>query len=280
MPETEPKDGFFDSGALRLHYADWGGKGRRPMALLHGLGDSAHSWNDFAQTMSADFRVLALDARGHGDSARAPTGHYRFEDHVSDLAAFFDHLDLRDAVLVGHSVGGRYAWSYAVQHPDSVSALVIVDIDPDAHNPQTDADIAASLGGQRSWRNLDEVVEYLRIRQTHSGDDSTLTQQAIALTKYDSDTGFTLKADIRTLTEYERPDIWNSWRQISCPVLLVRGRQSKLLDHRTAVRMREALPTGNMRLAEIDGGGHWFHMDFPGAFEATVRWFLSDMGIA
>ena len=60
--------------------------------------------------------------------------------------------------------------------------------------------------------------------------------------------------------------------EIRHPTLIVRGRQSELLTHDVAVRMREAVP--GARLVELDGGGHWFYQEFPGAFETAVRWFL------
>ena len=80
------------------------------------------------------------------------------------------------------------------------------------------------------------------------------------------------KRDRTLLGAYERPDLWEEWRRIRWPTLIVRGRQSALLRHEVAVRMREAIT--RVRLAELDGGGHWFYQEFPGAFETTVRWFL------
>ena len=100
------------------------------MLLLHGMRDSALSWDIFARAMSSEYRVLSLDSRGHGDSDRAGPNGYRFDDYISDIEAVTDSLDLAGMIIVGHSAGGRYAWNYAVRHPDRVRALVIVDIDP------------------------------------------------------------------------------------------------------------------------------------------------------
>ena len=184
----------------------------------------------------------------------------------------FDALELDDAILVGHSAGGRYAWAYAVENPERVRALIVVDIDPDSQNPQTARDFVDISDEPNSWDTLDEFVERLRERQVYTG-ESVLRAQAEAVSKITAEGKYVWKADIRIVTEYERPDLWDYWRQITCPVLLVRGRQSKLLTHETAVRMREALPVHQVRLAELEGGGHWFYQDSPGAFEATVRWF-------
>ena len=276
MDGTEPRDGHVHNGPVRLHYVDWGGVDLPPMVLLHGMRDSAHSWDTFAESMKDEFRVLALDSRGHGDSDWAESGGYTFQHHVSDVETLFEGLDLQEAIVAGHSAGGRYAWAYAVENPDRVRALIVADIDPDPVNSQTSRDFADIAAEPESWDSLDEFQERLSVRQVYTG-EAELRSQAQAVTRLTEDGKYVWKADIRIVTEYERPDLWDSWSLIECPVLLVRGRQSRLLTHETAVKMRAELPASQVRLAELEGGGHWFHQDFPGAFEATVRWFLDEL---
>ena len=95
------------------------------------------------------------------------------------------------------------------------------------------------------------------------------------MTKQNSNGVFTWKRDRSLLNNYERPDLWNYWSQITCPTLIIRGRQSKLLTHEVGVRMFEALVQG--RLVELEGGGHWFYQEASDAFEASVRWFLESL---
>ncbi|MGH9389359.1 MAG: alpha/beta fold hydrolase, partial [Vicinamibacteria bacterium] len=71
---------------LQLHFLDWGTDGKPPLLLLHGLGQGAHTWNEFAPFVSPHFRVLALDQRGHGDSEWAPGGDYASQRFHEDLA--------------------------------------------------------------------------------------------------------------------------------------------------------------------------------------------------
>lgn len=272
----QPTDQYLNNNGLRLHYLDYGRADLPQMLLLHGMRDSALSWDIFARAMSEEYNVLSLDSRGHGDSDRAGPNGYRFDRYISDIEALADHLDLTDMIIVGHSAGGRYAWSYAVRHPDRVRALVIVDIDPDAYNPQTASDLRASTAEPVSWPTEEDFFAYLEMRRIHTPEDA-LKKQVPAVAAQTMDGNYVWKADIRIVTEYERPDLWESWGRISCPVLLVRGRQSTLLTHETAVKMRASLPSSQMRLAELEGGGHWFYQDFPEAFEITVRWFLDDL---
>ena len=235
MDSNAPNDGHVYNGPIRLHYLDWGGEGLPSMVLLHGMRDSARSWDTFADSMKKDFRILALDSRGHGDSDWAESGGYTFRDHVSDVKTMLDAFNLNEAVVVGHSAGGRYAWAYAVANPDRVKALIIVDIDPDPQNEQTARDFSDIAAEPESWDSMDEFVERLRERQVHTG-ETVLREQARAVSKQTDDGSRVWKADIRIVTEYERPDLWDSWGQIECPVLLLRGRQSRLLTHETAVK--------------------------------------------
>ena len=277
MDGTVPTDGNVHNGPVKLHYVEWGGEHLPPIVLLHGMRDSARSWDILADSIKADFRVLALDIRGHGDSDWVDSGGYTFQHHVSDVETLFDELSLDGAIVAGHSAGGRYAWAYAVENPGRVRALIIIDIDPDPENSQTKRDFADIAAEPDSWDTMGEFEERLRDRQVYTG-EAALRSQAEAVSRQTEDGKYVWKADIRIVTEYERPDLWDSWGRIECPVLLVRGRQSRLLTHETAVKMRGALPSSQMRLAELEGGGHWFHLDFPGAFETTVRWFLDELG--
>ena len=276
IEKMQPTHHYLDNSGLRLHCLDYGNADLPPMLLLHGMRDAAQSWDIFARAMSHQYRVLSLDSRGHGDSDRAGHNRYRFQDYITDIEALADQLDLADMIIVGHSAGGRYAWNYAVRHPHRVRALVIVDIDPDPYNPQTASDLRASATEPGSWPTEDHFLAYFKTRRVHTPEDA-LRKQIPAISRRTPDGGYAWKADIRIVTEYERPDLWESWGSVTCPVLLVRGRQSTLLTHETAVKMREALPASRMRLAELEGGGHWFYQDFPEAFEITVQWFLDDL---
>ena len=280
-PDIQPTDEFFNADGVCLHYADW--RASSPDApsdtptvvLLHGLQDCARSWDIFAAAIRSDYRVIALDHRGHGDSAHATPDAYGFRDYIADLEALVAHLRLNDFILVGHSAGARYAFVFAAEHPELIRSLVVVDIDPDAVNPDSQGMFVRYNTESDEWDSLDAVVERLRDRQPQSTDDMLL-HQAQVMTRELPDGRRAWKRDRRLLAAYQRPDLWAEWRRIAVPTLIVRGRQSNLLTHEVAVRMREAIArTAPMvRLAELEGGGHWFYQEFPGAFEMTFLWFM------
>lgn len=275
-----PTQNYFHANGLRLRYLDWGAPApdAPAMLLLHGLQDCARSWDFFAAAMRSRYRVIALDSRGHGDSAHSPNAAYGFLDYIADVEAIAAHLRLNDFALVGHSAGGRYAFTFAAAHPELARALLVVDIDPDAVNADSAGMFARYNAEPDEWASMDAVVERLRMRQPQST-DAMLRHQAAHMTYALADGRRAWKRDRRLLAAYERPDLWDEWRRIAVPTLIVRGRQSGLLTHEVAVRMRETLQQTNphTRLAELEGGGHWFYQESPAAFEATARWFLDTL---
>jgi pimeloyl-ACP methyl ester carboxylesterase len=101
MP-TEPISQFYYSHRLKLHFWDWGDNGKPNLILVHGGMDHARSWDRVAEAFIDDFRVLAPDLRGHGDSSWAYGGMYSIAEYVLDLSALADIVDRFPVYLVGH----------------------------------------------------------------------------------------------------------------------------------------------------------------------------------
>jgi pimeloyl-ACP methyl ester carboxylesterase len=113
---------------LSFRYWEVGPVEAAPVVLLHAMGAGADDWLDVARGLGDRWRVIALDPRGHGGSARL--GNYSFEVMRDDLEALIAALRLVDSVLVGHSMGGIVAYLYAEAFPDRVRRLVIEDTPP------------------------------------------------------------------------------------------------------------------------------------------------------
>ncbi|CAI8007522.1 hypothetical protein GBAR_LOCUS5247 [Geodia barretti] len=182
---------------------------------------------------------------------------------------------LSDFILVGHSAGARYAFVFAAEHPDLLRALVVVDIDPDAVNPDSQGMFVRYNTESDEWDSLDAVVERLRDRQPQSTDEMLL-HQAKVMTRELADGRRVWKRDRRLLAAYERPDLWGRVGAHN----RAHADSARASEQPADARGRRANARGNcwhtpvVRLAELEGGGHWFYQEFPGAFEATVRWFM------
>jgi pimeloyl-ACP methyl ester carboxylesterase len=119
------KEGFVDSGGVRLHTIDWGGAGR-PLVFLAGLGDTAQLFRGLAPRFAHRFRVVGLTRRGHGRSER-PGSRYDLDTLVEDIRHTLDALGIHRAILAGHSLAGIEMPRFAVRYPQRVEAIVYLD---------------------------------------------------------------------------------------------------------------------------------------------------------
>ncbi|WNI21570.1 alpha/beta hydrolase [Streptomyces sp. ITFR-16] len=117
-----------DVGDVRLAYRTWGDPFGSPVVLLHGLGDRAGSWEAAGSLLGQEWRVYALDLRGHGESDWPDE--YDFELMRDDVLGFLDACELGRVGLVGHGMGGVVAHLLAQEHADRVERLVLVETPP------------------------------------------------------------------------------------------------------------------------------------------------------
>ena len=127
------QDELIELRGLRFHYRDWACSkpDAQNLVLLHGYTGHARSWDVLAEAMSTDYRVLALDQRGHGETAWAPADAYGTPEMVADLEAFVAAMGLDGFVLLGLSMGGIVSMGYAGKQPPELAQLIIVDIAPE-----------------------------------------------------------------------------------------------------------------------------------------------------
>jgi len=125
---ADERSRFLDLDGARVHYRTEGeGDGDRPALLLvHGTFASLHTWDPWLDRLADDYRVVSVDLPGHGLTGPHDGG-YRMTDLVAFLERVREALDLEVVVVVGNSRGGEVAWRYALDHPDRVSALVLLD---------------------------------------------------------------------------------------------------------------------------------------------------------
>jgi pimeloyl-ACP methyl ester carboxylesterase len=144
--EVMGQDGYITSDELSFHYVDYQGQGR-DVLLLHGLASNARFWQLTAPYLAKKFRVLALDQRGHGTTAKPDSG-YDFATVAADVASVIDRLELHKPILVGHSWGGNVGIQVAATYPELLSGLVCIDggtIEPSAGEHSTWEDTKRAL---------------------------------------------------------------------------------------------------------------------------------------
>lgn len=123
-----PSD-MIEVAGTRLHVRDSGPKTARAVIFLHGFGASLHTWEPWANALAKDLRVIRIDLPGSGLSLPDPTGDYTDKRSLQIINALMDKLGLARASLVGNSIGGRLAWTFAGTYPNRVDKLVLVSPD-------------------------------------------------------------------------------------------------------------------------------------------------------
>ena len=118
---------------IALEVIDWGGRGR-PLVFLAGMGHTARVFEEFAPLFTRDFHVLGISRRGSGASSDVPPE--RFDELVDDVVAVLDSLDLRSAVLVGHSFAGLEMARFGEKYPDRCAGLIYLDAAYDYTDPE------------------------------------------------------------------------------------------------------------------------------------------------
>jgi pimeloyl-ACP methyl ester carboxylesterase len=277
-PAAEPRDRTLSLRGLQIHFVEWGDTAAPPLVLLHGITGHARTWDTLATALTADWRVLALDQRGHGDSAAAPDGDYGVGAMADDLGAFADTLGLATFTLLGLSMGGRVAMGFAGAHPRRVERLVIVDIAPDIHPPGMTR-IRAQIANAPEAIESEEWAVETAMAANPRADVGELRHRIKHALRREPDGTLTWKyaRDVREMMRRggrrEPLDLWERLTHITCPTLLVRGAESDVLSPELAQRMLAALPDG--RLVEVPRAGHTVPGDRPAEFVEVVRRFLS-----
>ncbi len=234
-----PRDEWVTLNGLNFHYRNWGGTGQ-PVILLHGLASTCHIWDLVAPLLAQDFAVVAMDQRGHGDSAKPDNG-YDFATVSGDVSLLANALGLDAPIIVGHSWGGDVALELAVAEPGLPKGLVFVDggmINPSARYSSLDQAREQMAPPVFSGVNPQQFSQ--RVRQGPLGSFMTEQIEEIVLANFEVLADGTIRARlsrdnhiriIEALWDHHPPDLYP---EVSCPVLVMPARQQS--DPATADR--------------------------------------------
>ena len=127
---STPKNAYVSVLGVNMHYQDTGpSKNVIPILFLHGFGSSLQTWNSWSEALSSEYRVISVDLPGFGLTGADPSGIYTDQRSVEVLEAFLKALQIPKVVLVGNSMGGKFAWQLAVRYPNQVAKLVLISPD-------------------------------------------------------------------------------------------------------------------------------------------------------
>jgi pimeloyl-ACP methyl ester carboxylesterase len=266
-------------GGIALAADTWGDPAGLPVVLLHGGGQTRHSWAATARRLAArGYHVVTLDLRGHGDSDWAPDADYSLESFALDVVAVAAACRTRPA-LVGASLGGLSALlAEGELAPDTASAVVLVDVAPRLE-PEGVARILAFMSARpEGFVDLDDAADAIAAYLPHRPRPTDLTGLAKNL-RIHPDGRYRWHWDPAFLDGPRRPSgaaqadrLFAAARRIDAPVLVVRGRESDMVSAEGAEELVAATRRG--LLVDVEGARHMVAGDRNDVFADAVVAFL------
>jgi non-heme chloroperoxidase len=262
---------FKSHDQLSLHYRDWG-TGRSPIVFVHGNNCDASFW-EYHITVAAEqgHRTLAPDRRGHGRSDYAANG-YDYATYASDLAALLEHVDLRDATLVGHSSGANVILRYLSQYGDTrVSAVVLTGMMSLAPIPPEERDQVEALEQMLDATIDDRPKYYQSVAPAFFGPGvSEERMNEFLASTYTIPLEIAVKTGRILLnpTSDNREDV----KAIRIPTLIVHGAMDTFAPIESAFAAQRAI--GGSSLITYERASHGLPLSEPGRFTNDVLTFI------
>ena len=262
-------------GALGLHYLEWGSADHPPLLFLHGGSAHAHWFDAVAPAFADRYHVVSLDQRGHGESEWARPATYATEDFAGDLLAVFDALGWRQAIVVGHSMGGHNAMAFSGWHSERVRALVVVDSRPSIPEDRLKQMHKRGYRALRLHPTREDAVAAFRLLPRETTADPRLLAHLATMGVVARDGGWVYRFDPEANRSRQPTDTLSLLDRITAPALVVRGELSPVLSRALADRVVTTIR--GARLVEIPGTYHHLVLDAPAAFVAVLADFLSTL---
>jgi pimeloyl-ACP methyl ester carboxylesterase len=266
-----PLDRFVTVNGLRLHYLERGTTDKPALILIHGNERHAHTFDHIAPEFVRDYRVIALDMRGHGESAWSPEAAYLVEDHAKDLAAVIQTLGLKRVTLWGNSTGGRVVQVYAGLNPTIVERVISEDVGPERPQDISDGFAKRILREANGWASEDELVKEL-LKRAPRTPEAIVRNLARHGTKRRDDGRIIWKRDPNTAKGFVVTELWEYVNKITSPIIYVLGGASRIVPPEAQQRLKATLPTGEVVV--MPGLGHYPNEEDTTGFLAIVNRFL------
>ena len=255
----------------------------RPIVIAHGLYGSSDNWISIAKLLAQKFEVILVDLRNHGQSPHSPS--HSYSDLADDLFELFNKLKLSHACLIGHSMGGKAAMQFAINHPNKLKSLIVVDIAPKSY-----ADTNGYAPQAKEHLTILSALRELPLRELTSRSEAeellsnkipSLQTRQFLLKNLDRDENniFYWKLNIDALWQ-KLPSLMGGIKitegytpSQEFPVLFIKGEQSQYIDVAEDKQMIDQL-FPSAKIITIPGAGHWIHAEQPKLFIEAVEEFL------
>ncbi|SEG34229.1 alpha/beta fold hydrolase [Billgrantia desiderata] len=247
---------------LEIAVRIWHPEAPKTVIAWHGLARHGGDFENFARILGPEWRVLAPDTPGRGLSSWSPipSRDYLYRSYMSVALAVLDHFELERAPWVGTSMGGLLGMLLAAEAESShrIERLVLNDVGPEL-NPQGLMQLALYFGRPHRFTTFAQLQAELTEHYHGFGieGDEAWRRLALGSARRLPDGSWTYHYDPRIAEQFinDTPrDTWADWRAIDCPLMVIRGAESPLLDAESVVSMAKAQP--DLVTLEVPGCGH------------------------
>ncbi len=249
---------------MSLAVREWPGKGPA-LVCVHGLTANHTCWESLAEVLTPDYRMIAYDLRGRGESDKPPKG-YSLEIHGQDLGALLDHFGLKSAIVMGHSLGASIGLYFAARFPKRVRKLILVDggIDVRAEILDSLAPAISRLGIE--FPSIDVFLQVLQNLPMFAGRWNEHLERYF---RYDVEVlpGGAVHSKVakhaveEEVANLERERLWVYHHRVRCPTLILRAPDGLLtttdclMTQEEAEAVARAIPKS--RLVVVPGTNHY-----------------------
>ena len=252
---------------MKLNYKTFG-QGD-PLIILHGLFGTLDNWQTFAKHFASHYSVYLVDQRNHGRSPHTPDMNY--PAMAEDLKQFMEANWIYQSHIIGHSMGGKAAMQFALEYPDMVDKLVVVDIAPKAYTPAHQAIYDALLSvdlDQISERREADAILKPKIA------DRAIRQFLLKNLSRKPGQGYRWKMNLEALHRHygEILGAISSDDPYEGPTLFIRGERSDYITDADRAAIEALFP--NASIETVRAAGHWVHAEQPGAMQRLISDFL------
>ena len=242
----------------------------QPVLILHGYFGMSDNWKTLGNQFAKDYEVHLIDLRNHGRSFHARE--FNYEVMVDDVQHYIEYHQLENIILLGHSMGGKTAMLFAVEHPDLLDKLIIADIAPRAYKPHHNEILAALNSVDFSKHNSRRLIdEHLQQYIPTPGVRMFLMKNVYWREKGVLDFRFNLAS----LTE-NNPEVGKALppnTQFDHDTLFLAGANSGYITGQELPLIEKHFPKS--KVITIPDAGHWLHAEKPELFYKEVINFLS-----
>ena len=262
-----------DVGGAAIHHLRWGEPGRPGLVFVHGGAAHAHWWSHVAPLFADDYRIVALDLSGHGDSgARAEYGAERWAEEILAVAASADMAG--PPIVIGHSMGGYVTIATAALHPDAVAGAIVLDSPVERPDPEVaEAEHGTAFRNPKSYPDLDAAIAHFRTVPEQDHYEPYVLRHVAEHSLRRTDDGWTWKFD-KAVFAQRRVDAAELLSQVRCRVAVFRSEHG-LLTADIGAYMYEQLGH-NAPVIEIPDAGHHMMLDQPLPLVTGLRAILAD----